>query len=47
MLPIKRNQGEKCYFSPCALRTKLTTSRTPWPFFLSVAVACQYKKECW
>ena len=27
MLPVKRKQGEKCYFSPCALISKLTTSR--------------------
>ncbi|MCI7535305.1 MAG: hypothetical protein SOT02_03415 [Elusimicrobiaceae bacterium] len=26
MLPVKRKQGEKCYFSPCALISKLTTS---------------------
>ena len=38
MLPIKRKQGEKCYFSPCALKSLLTTSRPPLPFFLGVAV---------
>ena len=26
-MPVKRKQGEKCYFSPCALISKLTTSR--------------------
>ena len=36
MWPIKRKQGEKCYFSPCALKSPLTNSRAP--FFLSVAV---------
>ena len=40
---VKRKQGEKCYFSPCALRAKLTNSRLPpaarrAPFFLGVAV---------
>ena len=28
MLPVKRKQGEKCYFSPCALISKLTNSRS-------------------
>ena len=27
MWPLKRKQGEKCYFSPCALISKLTNSR--------------------
>ena len=31
MLPVKRRQGEKYYFSPCALKTKLTNSRYPIP----------------
>ena len=35
-MPIKRKQGEKCYFSPCALKTKLTNSCLL--FFLGVAV---------
>ena len=29
MLPIKRKQGEKCYFSPCALKFPLTKCRPP------------------
>ena len=36
MWPIKRKQGEKCYFSPCALKSQLTNSCLP--FLLSVAV---------
>ncbi len=31
MWPLKRKQGKKCYFSPCALRTKLTNSCYPLP----------------
>ena len=42
MLPLKRKQGEKCCFSPCAFISKLTNSRAPLflPFFLGVAVSC-------
>ena len=45
-MPIKCERGTKCYFVPRALKSKLTKCRPPWPFFLSVAVLCQYKSYC-
>ena len=40
-LPTKCERGTKCYFVPRALKSPLTNSRQP--FFLGVAVSCQYK----
>ncbi len=37
-MPTKCERGTKCYFVPRALKSPLTNSRPPLPFFLGVAV---------